>query len=150
MNRPSTSIDIQRVAFVENLYSSLRKKTAEAINENNRFNILASSYVRDGLEERECVELLMIDGLTRESAESYTAMALTNEEDPEDSMPEYTFQFEDVSGRRWSGYDIGMTVRAANEDDAWMNAERDLSEEMSVEFQKLLSVTRIDLDGTNF
>jgi len=143
MTRPSTSMDFQRVAFVESLHNSLRKQASEAIEDHQKFVTLASSYVKDGLEEYECVELLMIDGLAREAAESYTAMAVSEEEDIEEDLPEYTFQFEDSYGKIWSSYDVGKTIHASSDEDAWQKAESMLTEEASVEFQKMLSINRI-------
>lgn len=140
MSRPSTSRDVQRVTFVESLHASLKKQASKAIAEHNKFITLTASYVADGLEDTECVELLVIDGLSREAAESYVTMVRTNNEATHDDLTEYSFQFEGDDGRILSSYDIGKTVRAANDDDAWTQAEELLCDEDS---QKLLSVCRI-------
>jgi hypothetical protein len=140
MSRPSTSRDVQRVTFVESLHASLKKQAAKAIAEHNKFITLTSSYVADGLEDSECIELLMIDGLSREASESYVAMVKTSNEETQDELIDYSFQFEGDDGRILSSYDIGKIVRAANDDDAWIQAEELLCNEDS---QKLLSVCRI-------
>lgn len=142
MSRPSTSMDVQRVTFVESLYSSLKKQATKAIAEHQKFIKLASSYVEDGLEDKECVELLMIDGLKREAAEGYVSMVKSNKEETPDNLFEYSFQFEDESGIM-SSYDIGKIVRAANDDDAWTKAEELLYNEAGIENHKVLSVSRI-------
>jgi hypothetical protein len=66
----------------------------------------------------------------------------TKEEHPIDTV-EYSFQFEDNSGLVLSSYDIGKTIRASDDDDAWAKAEELLYNESSVDAQKLLSVSRI-------
>lgn len=144
MTTPLTTRDIQRTTFVESLYKSLNKQAAEALEDQKKFIILANSYISDGLEESECIELLMIDGLSREAAESYTLM-VTSEETPcqKDNLPEYSFQFEDERGKIWSSYDIGKTVKAANESEAMEKAEELLCSESNVELNKILLVSRI-------
>ena len=116
----STDRDYQRVSFAENLYMVLRKKDKQVLEDHNRFAKIASSYLEDGLDEPECVELLMIDGLGREAAENYVSMAVsTQEEIVGDQLPEYSFQFEDGYGRIWSSFDVGKTVKASCENEAW-------------------------------
>ena len=144
MTTPLITRDIQRTTFVESLYNSLRKQASEALEDQKKFVVLAHSYVSDGLEESECVELLMIDGLSREAAESYTSMVLSEEEAIlEDNLPEYTFRFEDAYGRIWSSYDIGKTVKAANDNEAMEKAEALLCSEPDVELTKVVLVNRI-------
>ena len=143
MSKPLTSMDKQRVDFVESLHNSLKKQAVKAIAEHKRFIALASSYVEDGLEESECVELLMIDGLSREASESYTAMVMSKETEQE-SPTEYSFQFEDIYGTRFSSYDIGKIIHAATDEEAWAKAEEIIEEETTIEPQKILSVTRVE------
>jgi len=144
MSRPSTVRDVQRVTFVESLHNSLKKQATKAIAEHKKFISLASSYIEDGLEEKECIELLMIDGLSREAAESYTTMAQTKESDVQDAnLVEYSFQFEDENGMVLSSYDIGKTIKASNDEEAWTRAEEVLKESDN-ETPRLLSVHRID------
>jgi len=144
MSRPSTSRDVQRVTFVESLHNSLKKQATKALAEQKKFISIASSYVNDGLEESECIELLMIDGLSREAAESYTAMAMNKESEARNELSEYSFQFEDVDGKILSSYDIGKTIKASNEEEAWAQAEAFLYDESDVEPHKLLNIHRID------
>ena len=142
MTRPSTTRDIQRVTFIESLHNSLRQQASKAIEEQNKFVALASSYIEDGLEEDECIELLMIDGLSREAAESYTSRVLS-EEPVKDGLNEYSFQFEDTYGKMWSSYDIGRTVRASNESEAIEKADELLCSSSDIEVNKILSVSRV-------
>jgi len=140
----STTRDIQRATFIESLHKSLKKQASQAIEEQNKFLKIATSYVADGLEESECIELLMIDGLSREAAESYTSMALASEEDDTvDDLGEYSFQFEDAYGKVWSSYDIGETVRAIDDNDAIEKADELLYASSDVGHNKVLSVSRI-------
>jgi len=142
MTRLSTNMDLQRATFVESLYGSLKKQAAKAVEDHDKIVTLASSYLADGLEESECVELLMIDGLHRDSAESYTAMAMANAPDNED-LSEYTFQFEDSSGKLWSSFDIGKTVQASSSEDAWTKTEDMLFSHPDFETERIVTVTRI-------
>jgi len=143
MTRPSTNMDMQRATFVESLHNSLKKQTAKAINEHSKFITLANSYVSDGLDESESIELLMIDGLSREAAESYVQMALNEEEVQPDGLFEYSFQFEDVYGKIWSSFDINKTVRASTDDEAWNKAEEILdADSEKVESERIISVTK--------
>lgn len=141
MTNPLTSRDIQRVTFVESLHDSMKKQASEVIADHNRFVVLATSYIEDGLKESECVELLMIDGLGREAAESYAAMALSHEESTEEQLPQYNFRFEE-NGRIWSSYDIGSVVEASSDDDAWEKAQAILDDRYDDE-HNLLSVNRM-------
>ena len=143
MSRPQTSIDVQRVTFIESLHNSLKKQASKAIADNKRYAALARSYLEDGLQDTECVELLMLDGLSREAAESFASMGQNDESEFADSSYEYSFQFEDEYGRVNSSYDIGKIVRASNDDEAWEKAEEMLENGSQVEAQKLLSVNRI-------
>ena len=143
MTRLSTNMDIQRATFVESLYGSLKKQAAKAVMEHDKIIALASSYLEDGLEESECVELLMIDGLKRDSAESYTAMAMANSSMENGDLDEYTFQFEDSSGKLWSSFDIGKTVQASSTEDAWTRAEEMLFSQPDLETERIITVTRI-------
>ena len=143
MSKPSTSRDIQRATFVESLNNSLKKQAARAIVEQKRFIVLAKSYVEDGLEEKECIELLMIDGLNREASEGYVTMALANQEASQDACDgEYSFKFEDDNGRILCSYDIGKTIHASTDEEAWEQAEQ-LMRDMDVGASKLLNVQRI-------
>jgi hypothetical protein len=145
MTTPSTTRDIQRATFIESLSTSLRKQAHEALADQQKFLALATSYMGDGLEEGECVELLMIDGLSRESAESYTSRVLSEEEEKEavNELDEYSFQFEDEYGKIWSSYDIDETIRATNEHEAIEKADELLDKSSLIECSKVLSVSRI-------
>ena len=143
MTTALTTMDVQRTTFVESLHNSLKKQATKAIADQKRFLVLANSYISDGLEENECVELLMIDGLSRESAESYTSIASSENESLEEELDEYSFQFEDVYGKIWSSYDIGKCLKASDDDEAWEKAELMLNAEERIESSKILSVSRI-------
>jgi len=136
-------MDIQRATFVESLYGELRKEATQALDEQDKLISLASSYLSDGLEEGECVELLMIDGLERDSAESYTALAMSNETTHIEGLSEYTFQFEDANGKLWSSFDVGKTVKASSNEDAWTKTEEMLFSQSDLDTERIVSVTRM-------
>ena len=143
MKNSSTTEDLIRLSFVDSLYKQLRQQTKNAIQDHDRMVSKASLYLEDGLSESECSELLVIDGITREAAASYVQLAQEN--NPQiDGRHEYSFQFEDVYGKRYSSYDIGKTIRASSDEDAINEAERFLgSVTDEFEFDKIVSVTRI-------
>lgn len=136
-------MDKQRIDFVESLHANLKKQAHKAILEHKKFVTLASSYMDDGLEESECVELLMIDGLGREEAESFTALAMSQKGQSKESQSEYSFQFEDSYGKIWSSYDVGKIVHASTDEEAWEKAEESLEDEINADAQKIVSVTRV-------
>jgi len=140
MNKITTNRDVQRATFVESLYTSLKKQAVKAIQDYKHFVVTANSYLQDGLDETECVELLMVDGLSRDAAESYVAMAQANE--TSDGLTEYSFQVEDESGKIYSSYDLGKVVRASNDEEAWEKAEEMINSDSLVESPTILSVTK--------
>lgn len=143
MSKPSTSRDIQRATFVESLHNSLKKQAAHAIVEQRKFIALAKSYVEDGLEEKECIELLMIDGLNREAAEGYILQALSNKTaSTDDGEGEYSFKFEADNGNILCSYDIGKTIHASTDEEAWEQAEQIMSQ-LDLGASKLLNIQRI-------
>ena len=143
MKNHPTNRDMQRVSFVESLHASLQKQTDKAIDTHNRFMAIASSYISDGLTEAESIELLMIDGISREASENYVSLAMS-EENLKNELSEYSFQFEDDSGKIWSSYDLNKTIKASNDNEAWKMAEDMIDPDLEVCPAKIISVNRID------
>jgi len=142
MKNSSTTEDLRRLSFVESLYKELRQQTKTALQDHNRLVAKASLYLEDGLTSSECSELLVIDGLTREAAESYVQLATENK--PQlDGRYEYSFQFEDVYGKLWSSYDINHAVYASSDEEAWERAEEAMLSNPSVEPERIVSVDRV-------
>lgn len=144
MKNQSTGRDVQRTAFVESLYNNLRKNTAAALEDHKKIIALASSYMQDGLEASECAELLMIDyNISREAAASYVSMVRNAEAEVSEGQHEFSFQFEDANGRVWSSFDIGKTVKASTDEEAWEKAEEVMFAQASIEPEKVLTINRI-------
>jgi len=143
MKNQSTNRDIQRVSFVESLHESLQKQSSKTLANHDKFTTLAKSYVSDGLSESESIELLMIDGLSREASENYVSLAQYDFED-EDYMHEYSFQFEDDYGRIWSSYDINKTVKASNDNEAMTKAQDISDPDQDIYAARIISVSRIE------
>ena len=144
MARVTTNMDMQRATFVESLHKSLRKQASKVIADHNRFIAMASTYFEDGLDESEAVELLMIDGLSRESAESFISMAMNKQSKSDDGIFEYSFQFENNDeGSICTSHDINKIVRASSDEDAWVKAEEAI-DEAGIESARVLSVNRIE------
>lgn len=144
MKNHSTSRDVQRVSFVESLHSNLQKQSARVLKDHERLVTLAKSYVEDGLNESESIELLMIDGLSRESAENYISLAMCENEESSNDQFEYSFQFEDDYGRIWSSYDINKTVRAATDEEAIKKAQDLFDPDVDIYPSKIISIDRIE------
>ena len=140
MSHITTNRDMQRTTFVESLHNSFKKQTSVVLHERKKFITLAKSYIEDGLDDSECIELMMIDGLDRESSESYLSMARVNSED--NLNDEYSFQFEDNSGEMLCSYDIGRTIIASSDDEAWEMTE-DLLASCNLHGAKVISVQKI-------
>jgi hypothetical protein len=138
-----TSREIQRNDFVKSLHGLFRQQAQEAKSDHDRFVKQACTYIDDGLEDSECVELLIIDGLSREAAQRYVDM-VHEQADEASSVCEYCFTFEDIRGRQYTSYDIGMTVTASSEDEAWGKAEYIMDVEPSLEIDRIISVDRTE------
>lgn len=143
MSKNATARDLQRNDFIENLYRSLNKKTQQALASRQKWIKMANQYTEDGMDKEECVELLMIDGLSREAASAYIDMAIENSESGEPDS-EYSFQFEDSFGRIWSSSDLGKFIKASCDDEAWSKSEEFVfSEAEGYNPEKLISVNKI-------
>jgi hypothetical protein len=143
MKNSSTGRETQRTDFVTSLYSSLRKKTKIAMDNHNQIISMASSYVQDGLAEKECIELLIINqGLSRTAAERYVSMVKSSSEAIEETTEEneYSFQFEDSHGNVLSSFDVGKIVTASNEKEAMDKADTIMQ---GLEEVTILSVSKI-------
>lgn len=139
----STGRDIQRAQFVDNLYKQLRQQTASAIADRDRLVVMANNFISDGLSTNESIELMMIEAnISREAAESYVEMVNSNEVESEIDSPEWSFCFSDVYGKVWSSNDIGLSVFASNEEDAWEKAENVITSSQ-MESDRILSVDRM-------
>jgi hypothetical protein len=140
-----TNKDTQRNDFVKVLYDNLRKQTKSAIDEHTRFASRAISYIDDGLEPREVIELLILDGAPREAALRYVAMAedRSSELSDTDGLHEYAFTFEDSYGKIWSSCEIRRTIKASCDEEAMQKAEEFLSDDMEYEIEKIISVERL-------
>jgi len=121
----------------------LQKQSAKVLKDHDRLITIARSYVNDGLNDGECIELLMIDGLSRESAENYVSLASCEQEENSEQF-EYSFQFEDDYGRIWSSYDINRTVRASNESEAMRKVQELSDPDVDIFPSKIISIDRID------
>ena len=142
MKNNSTIEDIRRLSFVESLYKEIRQQTQAAIEDHDRFIVKASEYLEDGLTQSECSELLVIDGISRETAESYIQLAQTNNA-PMVGRDEYSFQFEDVYGKVWSSYDINHSIFASSDQEAWERAEETMLSDPSIEPERIVSVNKV-------
>ena len=133
----------QRTLFVDSLYSHLKKQTEKVKREHNKYASLASDYLSSGLLESEVVELLVVDGLGRETAESYIAMAQDLGPSNDGEGDEFSFVFEDVYGNVYSSHEVGKIIVAASNEEAWEKANELIGDDTEYEIQSILSVSRI-------
>ena len=143
MKNTLTSNDLQRTAFVQSLHDQIRIQAKKALKDHDKFCALASEYVDDGLDRSECLELLIVDGLTREEADQYLNM-IADQRQASSGCSDYSFMFEDSHGRVWSSCDLNLTVSAANEESAWAEAESFAYSKPDLEIESIISVERID------
>lgn len=146
MKKISTINDISRIAFVDKLYKELNKETKEAVASYKDSIKKAQVYLNDGLTESECAELLVIDGIKRESAEAYVKIASNESFEEESELSEYSFQFEDTQGRIWTSYDLGEdnnTIFASSKKDAWRKASKVIFEKQDFEAERLISIDKV-------
>jgi hypothetical protein len=141
MKKHHTGRERQRTDFVDNLHFYLKKNAAKAMKDYQKHLDDARDYLQDGLDENEAIELLIVDGLNREAAKN-CVLRVTSEKIV-DGDTEFSFQFEDIYGRVWSSHDVGLTVFANNDDEAWEKAEISLEEKDDLEPERVISVSRI-------
>jgi len=136
-----TYID-QRTLFVDSLYTHLKKETEKVKVEYRKFASRAHDYIESGLDDSEVTELLIVDGLDRDAAQSYITMAKDNWAE-EVGDKEFSFVFEDVYGNVFSSHDIGRTVVASSEEDAYKKVSLLIGDDCEYEIQNVLSVDLI-------
>ena len=139
----ATNRDLQRADFIDSLYKTMRAQTREVVAQRDQFIVLVSSYLEDDLSEEECLELLLLDGLTREAAMGYLDIAkVSTKKAAMQNAEEYSFQFEDPQGRVWNSFDLNLTV-LASEGNAWEKAEEVLSEGYPMRSYRVVSIDKV-------
>jgi len=142
----------QRTLFVDSLYMHLKKEAQKVKEEYNKHASTARDYVESGLSESEAVELLIVDGLDRDAAKGYIAMAkdmgsgATGEDDKYNGYKdhkEYSFVFEDVYGNVFTSHDIDKVITASSRKQAFRKACSLIGDDNDYEIQSILSVERI-------
>lgn len=145
MKKNLTTRELQTADFAESLYKSLRKKAEKLLDEQESILSKTSGFLEDGLTEDECSELLIIEeGISREASLCYIDKVKSNY-CCKDGLHEYSYSFEDTSGRVWSSFDINRNVYASSEEDAWTKISEALDEaEEQIDFDHIISVDRLD------
>ena len=145
MKKVITSLDRQRDDFITSLYSGLKKETANALKQHKKYASMAFSYVNDGLDNDEVVELLILDGLSREAASKYVNMAEDNRvEDNDCGLNTYSFTYETSSGKLINSMEYGKVIKAGTDESAWEKAEELINNDMDLEAESIISINRIN------
>ena len=87
----------------------------------------AEEYLREGLSESECKELLVMDGFNGDMVKSCVDDLCKSSEISEDEEPRWGFELEDSHGNIISNADIGMVITAGNRTEAWEKVEATMS-----------------------
>ncbi len=127
--------------FAQSLYREMRRQAINALGDQKKILSKARSYMDDGLTESECIELLVIDGLSRESADSYVQMI--NYGQYECGNDEYIFEFKDYDGNIYSSSDMGKTIFASSDAEAWQIAEGVIETDEELSAEQIISVLKI-------
>jgi hypothetical protein len=133
----------QRTLFVDSLYAHLKREAEQVKLEYNKFASTAREYVESGLSESEAVELLIVDGLDRDAALGYIAMAKEMGDSESEEDQEFSFVFEDIYGNVFSSHDINRTITASSNKEAFQKACSLIGDDNDYEIQSILSVERI-------
>ena len=116
-----TGLNVQRALFLSNLREEL-DKASKAVRK-DELVVTAQQYLDEGFTHSETTELLMADGFDADMAESCMASVSRSNEVPEQGEPKWGFEIEDSYGRLISSHDMGISLTAASEDEAWEKAE---------------------------
>jgi hypothetical protein len=133
----------QRTLFVDSLYAHLKKEAEKVKTEYNKFANTARDYVESGLSDSEAAELLVVDGLDRDAALSYVAMAKEMGDSSEGEEQEFSFVFEDIYGNVFSSHDIERTITASSDKEAFQKACSLIGDDNDYEIQSILSVEKV-------
>jgi hypothetical protein len=133
----------QRTLFVDSLYAHLKKEAEKVKTEYNKFANTARDYVESGLSDSEAAELLVVDGLDRDAALSYVAMAKEMGDSSEGEEQEFSFVFEDIYGNVFSSHDIERTITASCDKEAFQKACSLIGDDNDYEIQSILSVEKV-------
>lgn len=133
----------QRTLFVDSLYTHLKKEAEKVKVEYNKYASSAYDYLDSGLSESEVVELLIVDGLDREAAQGYIAIAKDMSEEEGEEDVEFSFVFEDVYGNVFTSHDIDKTITASSKEEAFKMACTLIGDDNEYEIQSILSVEKV-------
>ena len=142
--RVSISLDGEQSKLLHSVRGFGNKEAEKVKVEYNQYASTASSYMRSGLSESEAVELLIVDGLDRDAANSYITMAkdigdvnIVNEEEQE-----FSFVFEDSYGNVFTSHDIDKTIVASSEPEAFKKACALIGDDNQYEIRSIISIEK--------
>ena len=133
----------QKTLFVDSLYAHLKKEAEKVKTEYTKYASTAREYLESGLSDLEAAELMIVDGLDRDAALGYIAMAKDVGGCDSGEDEEFSFVFEDTYGNIYSSHDINITITASNETDAFIQASSLIGDDNEYEIQNILSVDRV-------
>jgi hypothetical protein len=120
-----TGLNVQRALFLSELRGEL-EKTAKDVRK-DELVLTAERYLEEGFSAPETTELLVADGFDVDMAESCMESISTSPEPIVNEGNNWGFEVEDSYGRITSNRDLGITITASSEEEAWAQAEASLS-----------------------
>jgi hypothetical protein len=133
----------QRTLFVDSLYAHLKKEAEKVKVEYKKHASTARDYIESGLSDSEAAELMVVDGLDRDAAFSYIAMAKEMGGSSNGEEREFSFVFEDIYGNVFSSHDISKTITASSNQEAFQKACTLIGDDNDYEIQSILSVEQV-------
>lgn len=140
----SENLDFKKADFIENFYKILKSKNQSAIKENQKNISLMKKYISYGLEEGECIELFVSNGMNRNIADSYFKLAKEQNFDEQHNLKKYSFKFETEDQEIFNSFDIKKIIKASSYDEACDLAEKFLENSEDFSNCKLITVSLID------
>ena len=108
-----TGVKVQRAMFLESLWRQMDKISSAASDQN--IAKVADTYLAEGYEEHEVIELLVDDGFDPVLAKSCVGMVV--EAVVDDQQPKWGFEVEDLArGDIYNNFDIGMDGSTGNDE----------------------------------
>jgi hypothetical protein len=138
----STPTQVQSSIFITNLRQAIDKMSANC--KKNEMIKNAHQYIHAGMSRKETEELLQLDGYDPIMIKSFMESGNFNEEFADDISQHWGFDIEDTHGRIYSSSDdFGISITAANEQEARIKAEEEIQKFSTLELDSVTNIYRL-------